>query len=271
MNERFFLYLDILGFTQLVKNSRERIDDLYEVIASLNVHQHDAFKVVVFSDTVIVYNIDGGDTSEDARYLIMFLCEFAKDLVHRLMGRNIYFRGVITHGDFTHYELNGIPCFFGNALVDAYNSEKEIKAIGLFMDKSISHYSDIFKLQEFSENYDFVYLTQSLNNIELWGADSFPIPRDLIELAGGEWEIYPEVSHVIAMHTGWKNKSYPQEVREKYRATWSMYCKRYPNMTAHLLANDLDLRTISPNVNWSQVIQRHPESHSDAIETKTEH
>lgn len=47
MND-FFLYLDILGFTDLVKEGSERIDDLYEVIASLNVHKHDAFKVIVF-------------------------------------------------------------------------------------------------------------------------------------------------------------------------------------------------------------------------------
>lgn len=144
ITNRFFLYLDILGFTHPVKQGNGRvISDLYEVIASLNANNHDAFKVVVFSDTVVVYNVNGGDTSEDASYLIMFLCEFAQDLLHRLTNRDIYFRAVITYGDFTHYELNGIPCFFGNALIEAYNSEKELKAIGLFIHKKISQYCDL--------------------------------------------------------------------------------------------------------------------------------
>jgi hypothetical protein len=134
--DRYFLYLDILGFTDLVKKRSDRvIHDLYEVIASVNANKHDAFKVVVFSDTVVVYNVNGGDTPRDSSYLIMFMCEFIKDLMHRLTGRGIYFRALITKGDFTHYELNGMPCFFGNALVDAYYAEKELKAIGLFMHK----------------------------------------------------------------------------------------------------------------------------------------
>lgn len=57
------------------------------MIASLNTNRHDALKVVVFSDTVVVYNVNGGDTPEDAGYLIIFLCEFVKDLMHRLTGR----------------------------------------------------------------------------------------------------------------------------------------------------------------------------------------
>ncbi|HCQ8179895.1 TPA: hypothetical protein OL931_003789, partial [Morganella morganii] len=174
MNERFFLYLDILGFTDLVKEGSERIDDLYEVIASLNVHKHDAFKVIVFSDTVVVYNVDGGDTPADARYLIMFMCEFVQDLMHRLTKRSVYFRAIITYGDFTHYEINGTPCFYGNFLIDAYNSEKELKAIGLFIDKKISHHCHIFKHREFNEHFDFVYVTQALEKIEEYGACGFP-------------------------------------------------------------------------------------------------
>ncbi len=119
MNERYFLYLDIPGFTDLVRQGSNKIDDLYEVIASLNAHSHDAFKVIVFSDTVVVYNVDGGHTPADSQYLIMFLCEFVKDLMHRLTGRGVYFRAVITHGDFTHYEINGVnrPGFPGECFI----------------------------------------------------------------------------------------------------------------------------------------------------------
>ncbi|EDL51369.1 hypothetical protein VSAK1_25420 [Vibrio mediterranei AK1] len=269
MNNKFFLYMDILGFTDLVQNNSEKIHDLYEVIASLNAHNHDAFKVVVFSDTVIVYNVNGGDTAADAKYLVMFMCEFVKDLMHRLMGRNIYFRAVITHGDFTHYELNGMPCFFGNALVDAYHSEKELKAIGLFIDKKISKYCHIFKSQEYNENFDFVYVTQALDEIEYWGDMGYPIVADLIESTDSKWHLAPELDHVLSMLKGASDVTLPDSVRLKYKASWDMYSKHYPNITDEL-AISKDITSISPEVDWQEVIDRHPEDCSYAIESRVE-
>ncbi|MGC1020278.1 hypothetical protein WKH71_05380 [Pantoea agglomerans] len=268
MNERFFLYLDILGFTDLVKQGSERIDDLYEVIASLNVHKHDAFKVIVFSDTVVVYNVDGGHTSADAKYLIMFMCEFVKDLMHRLTKRSVYFRAIITHGDFTHYEINNVPCFYGNALIDAYNSEKELKAIGLFIDKKISHHCNIFKHLNFNDNFNFVYVTQSLEEIEEYGSSGFPIHPDLIECTDSKWFILPEIEHINNMYIGSRNNSYIESVRKKYDASWNMYCKHYPHITAQLLASNNNITSISPDVEWQEVFDRYPEDYNYAIESK---
>lgn len=267
MNERFFLYLDILGFTDLVRQGSEKIDDIYEVIASLNAHKHDAFKVIVFSDTVVVYNVEGGDTPADAKYLIMFLCEFVKDLMHRLTGRNVYFRAVITHGDFTHYEINGMPCFYGNALVDAYNSEKELKAIGLFIDKKITKYCHIFKYEEYNENYDFVYVTQSLDEYESYCTYELPIESELINMTGSKWFILPEIIHVNNMYLGSVNDSFPESVRKKYAASWEMYCKHYPVLTSHLLSSGNDVTAISPDVEWDEVFERYPEDCKYAIES----
>ncbi|MDC9580068.1 hypothetical protein PSI15_00475 [Xenorhabdus sp. PR6a] len=268
MNERFFLYLDILGFTELVRQGSEKIDDLYEVIASLNVHNHDIFKVIVFSDTIVVYNVDGGDTPEDARYLIMFMCEFVRDLMYRLMKREVYFRAIITYGDFTHYEINGTPCFYGNALIDAYHSEKELKAIGLFIDKKISHHCEIFKYREFNENYDFVYVTQCLDDIEMYGSCGFPIPSELIESTNLKWFILPEIEHVNNMYIGSKNDNYTGSVRKKYATSWDMYCKHYPHLTTQLLLSGNDVTSIAPDVEWKEVFDIYPEDYSYAIETK---
>ena len=41
----------------------------------------------------------------------MYLREFAQDLMYRLRNKDIYFRGILTQGKFTHYLLEGIPCF----------------------------------------------------------------------------------------------------------------------------------------------------------------
>ena len=269
--DRYFLYLDILGFSQLVNDKNRRtINDLYEVIASLNVNNHDAFKVVVFSDTVVVYNVNGGETKQDAQYLIMYMCEFVKDLMHRLTGRGIFYRAVITHGDFTHYELNGIPCFFGNALVDAYNSEKELKAVGLFIHKDISKYCKIFKYKSFNENYNFVYVTQALDELEEYGSDGYPVPAGLIEDTDAKWFIVPELNHVSDMYIGSVNPEYPESVKDKYKASWDMYCKQYPKLTAQLLSTDQDITSVSPTVTWGEVLDRFPENYSYAIKTRIE-
>ncbi len=270
-NDRYFLYLDILGFSELVKDKNGRtINDLYEVIASLNVNNHDAFKVVVFSDTVVVYNVNGGGTPQDAKYLIMFLCEFVKDLMHRLTGRGIFYRAVIAHGDFTHYVINGIPCFFGNALVDAHNSEKELKAIGLFIHKDISKYCDIFKHRAFNQNYNFVYVTQALDELEEYGSDGYPIPASLIEDTDSKWLIVPELDHVSNMYLGSVNPNYSESVKVKYKASWNMYSQQYPRLTARLLSTNQDITSVSPNVKWDEVLKRHPEDCSYAIETRIE-
>ena len=86
---------------------------------------------------------------------------------------------LLVRGDFTHYELNALPCFFGSALIDAYQSEKQIDAIGLFMQGSIVSDSDIFDTVKFKTNYDFVFITQNLKRVEDMGR--FPLDRFVIE------------------------------------------------------------------------------------------
>jgi hypothetical protein len=38
MQDRYLLYIDIVGFSELVASGDPRISDLYEIIANLNVH-----------------------------------------------------------------------------------------------------------------------------------------------------------------------------------------------------------------------------------------
>src|ERR1022692_1600768 len=181
MADRYLLYIDILGFSDLVAGSDERIRDLYEVIASLNVHRHPSFRAIIFSDTLLVYNVEGQDTRSDRSYLVMYLCEFAQDLQRRLTKKDIFFRAVLVRGEFNHYELNQLPCFFGQALIDAHESEKKIKAIGLFMHKSIIEDSVIFSTAEINEDFSFVFITQHLTTLEEEYGGLFPVDSELIE------------------------------------------------------------------------------------------
>ena len=269
MSHRLLLYIDILGFSDLVAGDVARIEDLYEVLASLHAHKHDAFKCVIFSDTMLVYNLDGGENSQDIKYLLMYLCEFAGDLLHRLTNRGIYFRAVITHGDFRHYELNLIPCFFGAALVKAYRAEKEIKAIGTFLDISLRKYCDIFSTCPFNSEFDFVYLSQALDRLEAESGGFFPFDAWYLEQTDLLWMVAPELLHLVDLYTN-ASSNLTEEVKQKYRATLKLYECQYPAITNFLKDNNFDITQFSPSANWQQVLERHPESMAWAIKDRNE-
>jgi len=270
MENRYLLYIDILGFSDLVEKGEKRIDDLYEVIASLNVHRHHAFKTIIFSDTILVYNLDGGEFQEDKYYLVMFLCEFAQDLQYRLTERGVFFRAVIVRGSFKHYELNSVPCFFGKALIDAYRSEKKIKAIGLFIEKSIEKDSDIFKVRSYNDNFSFVFITQSLHQIEYVYDGQFPIEASVIEQTDLIWYLTPEILYLKNLF--YLNRFHPDErVREKYFSTWALFKSHYPKTIQHLENTHFDLEMVSPGACWSKVLKRFPEDYSWAIQTRLEY
>ena len=98
--KKYLLYIDILGFADLVKNDKEKVRKLYQVINSLNVHTHKAFSTLVFSDTILVYNKDDPNSPDDHRYISMYSIEFAQDLCYSLIGQDIYFRAIIDYDEF---------------------------------------------------------------------------------------------------------------------------------------------------------------------------
>src|ERR1700674_5321702 len=90
--DRYFLYIDILGFADLVMSAPECVADLFEIISSLSVHEHQSFGTIVFSDTILVYpKSERGMGRRADAYFIMYLCEFAQDLMYRLRNKDIYF------------------------------------------------------------------------------------------------------------------------------------------------------------------------------------
>jgi hypothetical protein len=119
MSAKYLLYIDMLGFSDLVRK-RGAAKMLYETINKLNVHRHDAFKTIAFSDTLLVCNINNPKTKHDREYLVMYSCEFAKDLFYRLIGRDLHFRGYLTLGEFRIDDFENLEAFYGEALIDAH-------------------------------------------------------------------------------------------------------------------------------------------------------
>jgi hypothetical protein len=123
MPDRYLLYIDMLGFSDLVLR-RGAVRQLYSIIDSLNVHDHHAFKTIAFSDTLLVYNTFEPETDHDRQYAIMYMCEFAKDLHYRLVPIDLHFRGFLTKGEFEQEALRHMQAFYGAALISSYQRER---------------------------------------------------------------------------------------------------------------------------------------------------
>jgi hypothetical protein len=219
MSERFLLYLDILGFSDLKKSE---IRTLYKTIDKLNVFSHAPyFKSIVFSDTILVYNSNKFRNIRERNSAIMWMCEFAQDLFYRLIGKDIHFRALLTVGDFEHYKLKNIEAFFGEALAAAHKHEKEISCTGLLMDNRLAGYSDIFKTTPYDDKYHFVHIMQTLGTISFLEAE-YPISSELILPMGTEFLHAYDLKYLQNIHRHMTNINLHPRIRAKYMGTWQM-------------------------------------------------
>jgi len=230
--EKFLLYIDILGFTEMAIKEPRKVERIFATIDSLNVHQHGAFKTIVFSDTILVYNNQPAVTDEEKNYLVWYLIEFAEDLDHRLTGQDVYFRAIITSGKFKHYQLENVECFFGQALINAYLQEKDIPAIGLFIDAACNAHNEYFRVEPFGNGLFFVYLNRALESLHEMNGGKYPVidPSILaMEFPYLPWQVrfLKDIYQQMRTHKDAK-------VRSKSLATWDFYKRRYDTMLTAL-------------------------------------
>jgi hypothetical protein len=120
----YLLYVDLLGSGPLVDESGG-VDGLCGIIDSLDAHNHDAFDTVVFSDTAVVYStvLPAGIVAR--RHLVTYLCEFAQELLCRLVGRGLHLRAYLARGAFNHGRLENVEAFQGETLARAPARERD--------------------------------------------------------------------------------------------------------------------------------------------------
>ena len=254
MPTKYLLYIDILGFADLVKRDPLQVEKIYGVLDSLNVHRDRIFRTIVFSDTVVVYNyIDPkpGD-AKTHESIVWYSIEFAEDLHHRLTGQGLYFRAVLVSGEFQHYALENIDCFFGAALIDAYAREKQIPSIGLFIDTTCNQYNRFFRTEHFGDRLHFVYLNRSVESLQQETNGKFPVDQDLLD------SNYPHLAWQVRffrdVHSMMRTHPVPT-VRTKFLTAWDFYKRRYPKILTALEEGGFDMKVFNPDFNWSQQLR----------------
>jgi len=254
LEERFFLYIDVLNFGHLVTQKGE-VEKLYEIINRLHVHRHDVFTTIIFSDTILVYNKSHARGLEDVRYMVMYLCEFAQDLFYRLVGTDIHFRAYITCGDFAHYPMENInDVFYGEALIEAYNAEKKIQAMGLFMNNLVVPYSSIFKTARFNRSCQFVYIMQSLQRYSARKQDYPLAPASIVD-TDAIWLLAYDIRYLQNIFVHKTDTTHPPRVRRKYERTWRLLMKQHGGFMSTLEENGFDPKAISA-CDWTEPLER---------------
>jgi hypothetical protein len=122
MTARLLLYIDLLGFSETVRSKPNLLPDLFRVMDKSPAHKHGSFRVIQFSDTLLIYN--GPEVTEPRwkSYCAMYLCEFAQVAQNMLLAHDVFLRGLITYGQFEdtgptpNADYSHIRAFWGSAL-----------------------------------------------------------------------------------------------------------------------------------------------------------
>lgn len=252
MKERFLLYIDILGFSDLIINDSEKIKNIYQIVNDLNVHTHGAFQTIVFSDTILVYNKVEPISVHDSEYIVMIMCEFAQDLIYRGVSNNINFRAILTYGEFEHYKLENVECYYGKSLVNAYLKEKEIIGVGLFIDNTLEKFNAIYKTIKYNGNLNFVYLLQTILRMSDLFSGLLPLDRTLFEDSDEFYYLKDDVL-LLKKYFYELNSNENPKIRAKYLQSYQFYKKRMPDVLYKLEQNNFSLSTINPDVNWDHI------------------
>ncbi len=258
MKTRMFLYIDLLGFSDMIKTGYP-VENIYARVDELNVHHDNDFKCIVFSDTILVY---GADFWLDNRAsAVMWLVEFAQDLFYRLIPLDKHFRAFITEGEFEHTDMKNIEAFYGRALVDCYEAEKEVNAMGVFLDSKLVSYSDIFKTTPYNGRCSYVHVMQGLGALDFSGTIfapvtnlTFPIPGELVD--GAEFSISYSARYIENVYRGSRDETNALRVREKFTNTLSLIRDRHPLLVDSLIASGFDLNALTTGIDWSDWNER---------------
>lgn len=137
-NGRYLLFLDILGFSELVESrGAEKVyKTINEALRAFGRWErlNKQFRTIYFSDTFIFYQKSKG--YGDWAFLDVY--EIGGMVLSALLARGIPARGAISFGDFEvrNDQHDKHQVYFGRALIEAYRAEKRESWIGITILKS---------------------------------------------------------------------------------------------------------------------------------------
>jgi hypothetical protein len=253
MESHHLLYIDILGFAELTKTNPAKVEDIFRVITQMRKRNKNVYEILIFSDTILVTNRGIPETPDDQMFCVQWLFEFAVDLQYQLSQLDVFFRAVLIKGLFNNYKQEGVDCFYGQALIDAYTKEKDIKCVGLFLDESSYKHHDGFPTIRHNSDLVFAYTSDSLEEHAKYSGDGVVLDKFILEETDDCWLLSYDVKYLSQLYNFGRKHPNP-DVRIKFLAAFDYYEQRYPNFIRALVDSKFDVTIVCKDYDWSQQI-----------------
>jgi hypothetical protein len=201
---RYLLFLDILGFSDLVENRPAR--EIYDVVDNalkafarwegLN----GSFKTIYFSDTFLFYQ----DPKGFGKWAFLDIYAIGGMVLSALLAEGIPARGAISFGEFeVEFDSSGRhQVYFGKALIEAYKAERDEKWIGITVLPSA------WKPYEAAE--PGVIDAFARENVWLRRDDGMLLLNPLIKLRS--WYGFAGIGEVVKPYSRWDAPEFPNDI-----------------------------------------------------------
>lgn len=226
--DKVFLYIDILGFKQLVESKPEIVQKVFTSINELHVHKNTEFQTIVFSDTVLIFN---KTSNHSHHFYVTYLIEYTQQLFYKLASLNVFFRSILSVGDFNYIELKNFNAYYGTALNWSYQSEKELKGFGLYIHKNLCNEVITFDKISIDENYHYVFLCKSLTSLYKHTLGQLPVDCDLFTQTDSFCRIDDELRFLRLINYLRKNVE-GEKIKAKYEYVFQIYKSYLPKFFA---------------------------------------
>lgn len=132
--EGFVAFLDILGFSELVRNGNlfEKFPQYTDIINNALETEGDLLQYIIFSDSII---INSKNAEEDT--LLLLSTALSKISYQLLLKMNMPICGCVSMGEYSRLEKEGNVTIAGPPILDAYHYEQEQDWIGIMLSPTI--------------------------------------------------------------------------------------------------------------------------------------
>lgn len=262
MTDRFLLYIDLLGFSDIVQSKSGLLPDLFSILDKSNAHRHGDFSVIQFSDTLLVYNVPEATSDRDRSYVAMYLCEFAQEIQYMLLGRDVFLRGLITYAQFDdtgptpNSDYKHVRAFWGQALIKAYRAESTIQAVGLFVDDTVKPHMDIFETHPYDTQQGIWFAdTATMLRGKFFEGTDYAYAKLDITTSGDEPLLAYDFLYLKRLFEHGHDETLLPRVRTKYLTTWEFYRQKYPGLCQVLERYNFDFSKVI-DIDWKPFIDK---------------
>lgn len=201
---RYLLFLDILGFSQLV-NTRGRDEVLGVINEALAEFDrwgrlNSEFKTIYFSDTFLFYQVPKGYGA----WAFLDVYAIGALVLTSLLAKGIPARGAISFGEFDVFDRteSGHQVYFGRALIEAHEAEKRENWIGISILPSA--------WQPYESDRPGTIRAYQHNKVWLQRNDNVLLLNPFLKMRG--WHLHDLIGEIDCPYEEWDAPDFPNEI-----------------------------------------------------------